>query len=152
MEGFGDAPYEEGWAQTGIVANHDGNTVCWKSSKQAQVPRSTAEAACTAMAYCSQMAEGISCLFHTMRVVIGRPVLYCDNRAAVHLSTGSNEWRTKALVNRILGVRSLIELGFLELLFKPTADMQADLLTKFMGQKTLSRQRHLVGCVPPRHA
>ena len=104
------------------------------------------------MAYCSQMVEGIACLFHTMRVAIGRPTLYCDNRAAVHLSTGSNEWRTKALVNRILGVRSLIELGFLELLFKPTSEMEADLLTKFMGHKILSRQRHLVGCVPPRNA
>ena len=54
------------------------------------------------------------------------------------------------LVNRILGVRSLIELGQLNLLFKPTLDMEADLLTKFMGAKLLMKQRKLLGCVPPR--
>ena len=150
LEGFGDASYEEGWAQTGTIIKLDGNTICWKSAKQPQVPRSTAEAECTAMAHASQVLEGIACLFHTMRIAIGKPTLFCDNRAAVHLSTGSNEWRTKALVNRILGVRSLIELGFMDLVFKPTADMQADLLTKFMGSKVLGRQRKLVGCVPPR--
>ena len=86
-----------------------------------------------------------------MGVAIGKATLFCDNRAAVHLSTGSNEWRTKALTNRILGVGSLVELGFLELQFMPTAEMQADCLTKFMGNKVLTRQRQLVGCVPPPH-
>ena len=77
-------------------------------------------------------------------------MLYCDNRAAVHLSSGSSEWRTKALVNRILGVKSLIDLGQLLLHFKPTLEMEADLLTKFMGNKILSKQRKLLGCVPLR--
>ena len=127
----------------------DGNTIAWKSTKQPHVPRSTAEAECTAMAYASQTLEGIACLFHSMRVVIGLPTLYCDNRAAVHLPTGSSEWRTKALVNRIMGVRSLIQLGFLHLEFLPTAEMQADILVKYMGNKVLSRLRLLIGCVPP---
>ena len=103
------------------------------------------------MAYSSQMLEGIACLFHTMGVRIEKPRLYCDNRAAARLSTGSNEWRTKALTNRILAVRSLVELGFIELQCMPTAEMQADCLTKFMGYKILTRQRQLVGCVPPAH-
>ena len=90
--------------------------------------------------------EGIQCLFVDIRVIVGTPVLYCDNRVAVHLSSGSS---AKALVNRILGVRSLIELGQLLLTFKPTLEMEADLLTKFMGNKLLSKQRKLLGCVPP---
>ena len=128
-------------------AGANGSTSCWKSSKQPQVPRSTAEAECTAMAYCSQMVEGIACLFHTMRVAIGRPTLYCDNRAAVHLTAGSSEWRTQALINQIMGVKSLIELGRVSVLFKPTADMEGDFLTKFMGAKLLTKQRSLAGCV-----
>ena len=151
LEAYGDASYEEGFAQTGVIAKLNGMTISWKSTKQPQVPRSTAESECTAMAYSSQFLEGIACLYHTMGVPITKPVLYCDNRAAVHLSTGSSEWRTKALVNRILGVRSLIELGYLDLVFMPTNDMQADALTKFMGNKLLTRQRKLVGCVPPPH-
>ena len=101
------------------------------------------------MAYASQFLEGIQCLFVDMKVFDGTPWLYCDNRAAVHLSSGSSEWRTKALVNRIMGVRSLIELGQLILQFKATLDMEADLLTKFMGAKLLGKQRKLLGCVPP---
>ena len=101
------------------------------------------------MAYAAQFLEGVQCLFIDMRVMTGTPALYCDNRAAVHLSSGSSEWRTKALVNRILGVKSLIELGQMVVLFKPTNEMEADLLTKFMGNKILTRQRKLLGCIPP---
>ena len=149
MERFGDASYEEGFAQTGVLTKLFGTTVCWKSTKQPQVPRSTADSECTAMAYAAQMLEGLACLFHSLGVEIGKPVLYCDNRAAVHLSSGSSEWRTKALVNRIMGVKSLIELGILDLVFKATADMEADALTKYMGMKILQRQRKLWGLTPP---
>jgi len=149
LVGLGDASYEEGWSHTGVIIKMNDNTIGWTSTKQPQVPRSTAEAECTAMAYASQVLEGFACLHHSMRIRLELPKLFCDNRAAVHLSTGSNEWRTKALTNLVWGVRSLIELGFLELEFKPTADMEADLLTKYMGNKILSRQRQLVGCVPP---
>ena len=78
---------------------------------------------------------GIARLYHSMHLSLEKPVLYCDNRAAVHISPGSSEWRTKALVNRILGVRSLIELGYLGVQFMPTADMQADALTQFLSAK-----------------
>ena len=108
LEAHGDASYEVGFAQTGVLIKLNGNTIGWKSTKQVQVPRSTAEREVTAMAYASQMLEGVACLYHTMGVPIEKPLLYCDNRAAVHLSTGSNEWRTKALTNRILGVRSIV--------------------------------------------
>ena len=47
-----------------------------------------------------------------------------------------------------MGVRSLIELGLLQVLYKATADMQADALAKFMPAKTLHRQRSLMVCVP----
>ena len=103
IESFGDASYEEGCAQTGVLVKFRNMLVAWKSSKQPLVPRSTAEAECTAMAYSSQFVEGINCLFIDMRVHTGKPMLYCDNRASVHLSSGSSEWRTKALVNKCWG-------------------------------------------------
>ena len=103
------------------------------------------------MAYAAQLLEGLACLLHGLGVDIGKPALYCDNRAAARLSSGSSEWRAKALVNRIMGVKSLIELGILELFFKATADMEADALTKYMGAKVLTRQRKLWGLAPPPH-
>ena len=149
LEAYGDASYEVGFAQTGVVVELNGVTISWKSTKQPLVARSTAESEVTAMAYTSQFLEGIACLYHTMGVPNGEPQLYCGNRVAVHLSTGSNEWRAKALANKVLGVRSLAELGFVGIKFMPTADMQADALTTLMGNKTLPRQWQLVGIVPP---
>ena len=148
LAGFGDAPYEERYALTGVLVKYRGMTTIWNSSKQPQAPRSTAESECMAMAHLSQYLEGITCLFHSMRVVVDVPTLWRDNRAACHLTAGSPEWRTKALANKVLGVKSLIELGILVVKFKATADMEADFLTKFMGAKLLARQRMLVGCVP----
>ena len=148
LEAYGDASYEEGWSQTGVLVKLEGMTISWKSTKQSQVPRSTAESEVTAMAYTAQFLEGIEALYHSMSVPIETPVLYCDNRAAGHLLSGSNEWRTKALVNRVLGVKSLVELGQLKVEFKATAEMQAGLLTKFMAAGILRRQRQLLGCVP----
>ena len=101
------------------------------------------------MAYAAQLLEGLACLFYSIGFDIGKPALYCDNRAAVHLNSGSSEWRTKAIVHRIRGVTSLIELGVLDLAFKATADMEANALTKYMGAKVLTRQRQLWGLTPP---
>ena len=41
---------ETGYAQTGVLAKYRGVLIFWKSAKQPQVPRSTAESECTAMA------------------------------------------------------------------------------------------------------
>ena len=92
--------------------------------------------------------EGIQALYDSTCVRAGTPKLYCDNRAAVHLTAGSSEWRTKALLNRIHGVQSLIQLGLVIVEFKPTLGMEADVLAMHMPTKTLRRQRSLVGCVP----
>ena len=91
--------------------------------------------------------EGIAALYISMGVLMNRPTLFCDNRAACHLANGPQEWRTKALINRILGLRSLVELGKLLIDCKPTAEMAADLLAKVMKKCVLQRGRNLVGCV-----
>ena len=104
------------------------------------------------MAYAAQYLEGLQALFETMHVHVGTPALYCDNRAAVHLTSSAGEWRTKALANRVLGVRSLTELAITVVRFRPTLEMEADCLTKFMGAKIIKRQRGMIGCVPLHNA
>ena len=61
----------------------------WKSPKQPQVPRSTAEPECTAMAHSSQYLEGIVCLFRAARIGIAVPVLVRATRLACRLPAGS---------------------------------------------------------------
>ena len=125
----------------------NGMTISWKSTKQVQAPRSTAESEVTSMAYAGQFGEGIEQLYHSMGVKLRRPILFCDNNAAVCLVSGSNDWRTKALVNRIAGIRSLVELGALEISYKSTLEMLADIMTKYMKKGLLQRCRQLIGCL-----
>ena len=75
------------------------------------------------------------------------PILYCDNRAAVYITQGSEEWRTKALINRVLGLCRFVDLNILKIFFKPTTEMAADIMTKFMQRGLIQRCRLLVGCV-----
>ena len=74
-------------------------------------------------------------------------MLYSDNRAAPHLTAGTSEWRTKALVNRVMGAKPLANLGDIILEFRPTAQMLADCLTKFMGAGKAKQCRDRIGVV-----
>ena len=69
LQCFGDASYEEGWAQTGVVITLGGVASSWTSTKQAQAPRSTAESEVTAMAYAGHTMEGVKGLYES----IGHP-------------------------------------------------------------------------------
>ena len=75
LEGFGDASYEEGWSQTGVLIKNRGMTVTWKSVKHIQVPRSTAESEVTAMAFSAQYVEGLKALFEDIFVDLDTPHL-----------------------------------------------------------------------------
>ena len=100
------------------------------------------------MAYASQHLEGIASLYESMRVRIGAPELFSDNRAAVRLASGFSEWRTKARINRVMGVKNLMQLGLRTLAYTPTLEMQAGALKRFMPQKTLQAQRTFMGRIP----
>ena len=82
-----------------VLKKYRGMPITWKSCKQVQVPRSTAESEVTAMAYSAQYVEGLKALFENIHVQVGTPTLWCDNRAAAHLASSPGEWRAKALVN-----------------------------------------------------
>ena len=56
---YGDASYEEGYAQTGVLSKYRGMLSMWQSSKPTQAPWSTAESECAAMAHRNQHLEGI---------------------------------------------------------------------------------------------
>ena len=68
-------------------------------------------------------------------------MLYSDNRAVVHLTAGTSEWRTKALVNRGMGIKSLVNFGEMILESRPMAQMLGGCLTKFMGAGQLKQCR-----------
>ena len=91
--------------------------------------------------------ETAQCLYESMGAPLHEPILVCDNRAARYLTAGSTDWRTKGVVNRVLGLRSLVELGILEISYTSTLEMAADIMTKFMNKGVIQRCRQLIGCV-----
>ena len=68
MEVFADASYEPEFAQTGIAAYFHDCLIDWRSSKQPQPPRSTAEAEVTALAMGGLVLEGTEAVLNSMLV------------------------------------------------------------------------------------
>ena len=56
------------------------------------------------------------------------------------------------MVNRVPGLRNLADLATLTIAFKPTTEMKAGLMTKFMKKGILLRCRSLIGRTAPQTA
>ena len=135
LEGFTDADgasQEHRRAISGHAFLIDGGAVSWSSRKQELVKLSTAEAEYVAATHAAK--EGI-----WLRNFIGEvftpftdpTILHCDNQSAVAIATNGNfHARTKHIDIRYHFIRFVIENGSLTLVYCPTDDMTADILTK----------------------
>ena len=119
-------------AISGYAVFIDGGAVSWSSRKQELVTFSTAEAEYVAATHAAK--EGI-----WLRRLIGElfgPIdnstpLYCDNQAALMLATTDNfHARTKHIDIRYHYIRHEVNAGTFTLIYCPTDDMVADILTK----------------------
>jgi hypothetical protein len=119
-------------AISGLAFLIDGGAISWSSRKQELVALSTAEAEYIAATHAAK--EGI-----WLRRLIGElfdnadapTTLYCDNQAAITLATTDNfHARTKHIDIRFHFIRHCVETGVFKLIYCPTDDMVADLLTK----------------------
>ena len=110
----------------------DGGTVSWSSRKQELVTLSTAEAEYVAATHAAKEAiwlrRLIGELFPSM---LTQTTLYCDNQAAIKLATADNyHARTKHIDIRYHFVRQVVASGGISIVYCPTDDMTADILTK----------------------
>ena len=80
---------------------HGGKLLAWRCTKQAQVPKSTADAEVTALSASLNIAENGKALLCSMRVPIEIINVMCDNKASIVLATGEGSWKTKSLANRV---------------------------------------------------
>jgi hypothetical protein len=110
----------------------DGGAISWSSRKQELVVLSTAEAEYIAATHAAK--EGI-----WLRRLIGElfghsddpTTLYCDNQAAITLATTDNfHAQTKHIDIRYHFIRQEVDSGTFNLIYCPTEDMVADILTK----------------------
>ena len=133
--GFTDADgasQEHRRAISGHVFLIDGGAVSWSSRKQELVTLSTTEAEYVAATHLSKETMWLHRLLAELFPLIQAPtILYCDNQAALKLATTDNfHAQTKHINVRYHFICQVVARGVIKLIFCPTDDMTADILTK----------------------
>ena len=126
------AVQEHRHAISGNVFLLDGGAISWSSQKQELVTLSTAEAEYVAATHAAKEAIWLRKLIFEIFPTLKAPTtLYCDNQAALRLATDDNyHARTKHIDIRYHFIRYVVASGALQLVYCPTDDMTADILTK----------------------
>ena len=121
----------------------------WRSVKQSQVPRSTAESEVTSLALGGIVLEGVVALLESMNLRVTKATLWGDNAASICLTQGQGSWRTRCLTNKANALRQRVESGDLIVSFVGTKDQKGDGLTKCLPVPMMQRMREHM-CVFPR--
>jgi hypothetical protein len=135
LEGYADADgsmSEDRRAITGYAFLIDGGAVSWSSKRQELVSLSTTESEYVAATHGMKEAIWLRSLLSEIFEPIEPPTtLFSDNQAAIAL-TRDHQYhaRTKHIDVRYHFIRWVIEQGSLRLIYCPTDDMVADVLTK----------------------
>ena len=135
LEGYTDADgamQEHRHAISGYAFLFDGGAISWSSKKQELVTLSTAEAEFVAATHAAKEALWLRKLLGDIYPGPKPPTpFHCDNQAALSLIKDDNyHARTKHLDVHFYFIRETAQRGAIKLLYCPTEDMVADLLTK----------------------
>jgi hypothetical protein len=133
--GFVDADgasQEHRHAISGYVFMVDGGAVSWSSKKQELVTLSTTEAEYVAATHAAKEAVWLRRLMAELFSPPHKPTtLYGDNQSAIALAHGGQyHARTKHIDIRYHFIRYIIEAGSIKLIYCPTDEQTADVLTK----------------------
>ena len=118
--------------------------VDWRSIRQQTIAGSTAEAEVNALATGELVNGSLKATLETMGMAV-RSTLYGDNQAANQISTGRGTWKTRALSQKVNGIKSRTSRGLLKLEYIETTLMRADGLTKHGGPQHAERVREHFG-------
>jgi hypothetical protein len=133
--GYSDADgttQEHRHAISGYAFLIDGSAVSWSSQKQELITLSTAESEYIAATHAAREALWLHRLLFELFPSLEAPIpLFCDNQAALRLIEDDNyQARTKHIDKRYHFIREVTQNGVLQLIYCPTDDMVADILTK----------------------
>ena len=108
----------------------------WSRKVQSSVATSTAEAETSACVSAAQECVYLSGLLGELGMSVNEPVcLYVDNQASIALSThATHHGKTKHLAIKLHFIRDLCEKQKIKLVYTPTEEQPADLLTKSLGR------------------
>ena len=117
---------------TGLLNAMDGGALSWSSKKQELVTLSTTEAEYVAATHAAKEAMWLRRLIGEIFRPLSQPTtLYSDSKSAIALTKdGHYHARTKHIDIRYHYIRYIIEAGSIKLIWCPTNEMTADVLTK----------------------
>ena len=135
LEGYTDADgssQEHRHAISGYAYLVNGGAISWSSKKQELVTLSTAESEYVAATYAAKEALWLRRLISEIYQPLTEPItLYSDSQSAIALTKdGSYHARTKHIDIRYHFIRFVVQDGSINLIYCPTDDMAADILTK----------------------
>ncbi len=155
LEAYVDASFagdcDDRKSTTGFVTMLAGGPVSWSSKRQTLTAQSTAEAEYVAAAAATSEVIHLRQLLAEIGLPQGEPtVIHEDNNPCIHMANNpSTSARTKHIDLKYHIVRERVSNGDVKLVYVPTQDQVADVLTKSVSGPTLQRLRPwLMGAVP----
>ncbi|RXK34954.1 hypothetical protein M231_07787 [Tremella mesenterica] len=130
---------------TGYIFKLCDSVISWMSKGQGSVTTSTLEVECVAMAEAAKEARWLSGLVKELVNFKGIVTLKCDKKGAFALANNPGvHTRTKHIEYRHHFIREQVSNGQIQLVYVPTNDQQADILTKaLLGKRHLKNMEDL---------
>lgn len=146
--------HNDGKGHTGILITLGGTVVMSRSVKQKSAARSSTEAELIALEEATTYVKWIRDLLQTLALptvnslASKATVVYQDNKSAIHLAVSPGKFsRTKHMLGKLAYIRDRISQGDIALVYKPTTEMLADLLTKPLSEKAIKRLCFRMGVI-----
>jgi hypothetical protein len=143
LEIYGDASFaddtETRRSSHGFIVTLFGGPIIWRAARQPTVTTSTTEAELLALEAVAKETMALKRLFAELQLLVtGAWTIFCDNQQTIRLVVGNNE-RISTKLRHVdiqnMWLRQEHGKGSFEVLYKPTIDMLADGLTKYLPKQ-----------------